>query len=239
MKPDRLAHGDRLDLDGLAVRLRVNPRARRISLRLDPRRAEAVATAPSPARLRAALEFARSRRAWIAERLAARPAPAPLGARLSLFGRPVPLIADGRRPRIDWSAEGLPDTLSGCGLGVADRQLVARAVRAAALTVFVRRAEWHCARLGVEAPTIKLFDARSRWGSCTPARGDRGAVVRLSWRLALASFAVADYVVAHECAHLKEANHGPRFWKLVGDLVGDPSAPRAELRAHGAALHGF
>jgi hypothetical protein len=83
------------------------------------------------------------------------------------------------------------------------------------------------------------MDARSRWGSCTPARPGRAASIRLSWRLALAPFAVADYVVAHECAHLIEANHGPRFWALVRSRVGDERRHRAWLRAEGGRLHAF
>ena len=42
--------GDRLDVAGTAVTLKVNRRARRVSLRLDRTRREIVATAPSPRR---------------------------------------------------------------------------------------------------------------------------------------------------------------------------------------------
>ena len=38
---------------------------------------------------------------------------------------------------------------------------------------------------------------------------------------------VADYVAAHECAHLLELNHGPRFWAHVRTLVGDERRHRA------------
>lgn len=51
----------------------------------------------------------------------------------------------------------------------------------------------------------------SRWGSCTSAEG----TIRLSHRLATLPAWVRDYVILHELAHLLEANHGPRFWKLV------------------------
>ena len=51
---------------------------------------------------------------------------------------------------------------------------------------------------------------------------------------------MADYVAAHECAHLMEANHGPRFWAHVRDLVGDHrAAPRLAASAQGAGLHAF
>lgn len=50
-----------------------------------------------------------------------------------------------------------------------------------------------------------------RFGSCTPSMG----TIRISDRLATMPQWVRDYVVMHELAHLKEANHGPRFWKMV------------------------
>ncbi len=52
---------------------------------------------------------------------------------------------------------------------------------------------------------------KSRWGSCTPATG----AIRLSSRLVAMPAWVRDYVLIHELAHLVEANHGPRFWRLV------------------------
>ena len=50
-----------------------------------------------------------------------------------------------------------------------------------------------------------------RYGSCTPSRG----TIRISDRLTNMPAWVRDYVIVHELAHLEEANHGPRFWKLV------------------------
>ena len=56
-----------------------------------------------------------------------------------------------------------------------------------------------------------VTNQNSRFGSCTPADG----TIRLSHRLASMPVWVRDYVLVHELAHLVEANHGPRFWKLV------------------------
>jgi predicted metal-dependent hydrolase len=56
-----------------------------------------------------------------------------------------------------------------------------------------------------------VTNQNSRFGSCTPTNG----TIRLSHRLATMPNFVRDYVIVHELAHLLEANHGPKFWKLV------------------------
>lgn len=63
---------------------------------------------------------------------------------------------------------------------------------------------------------------RTRWASCTPA----DSTIRLSRRLQDMPPWVQDYVLVHELAHLIEAGHGPRFWRLVENY------PRTE-RARG------
>ena len=108
------------------------------------------------------------------------------------------------------------------------------------------RTRLHASALGQPEPKIAVMDAKGRWGSCRPARrtllgpakGDTGSI-RYSWRLVLAPFEVADYVAAHECAHLLEANHSARFWALVRDIYGVEAGPRGWLRQHGARLHAF
>jgi predicted metal-dependent hydrolase len=56
-----------------------------------------------------------------------------------------------------------------------------------------------------------VTNQQRRFGSCTPAAG----TIRISHRVALFPPWVRDYVIVHELAHLVEANHGSRFWKLV------------------------
>ena len=56
-----------------------------------------------------------------------------------------------------------------------------------------------------------VTNQNTRVGSCTPTQ----RTIRISHRLADMPVFVRDYVIMHELAHLKEANHGPKFWKLV------------------------
>ena len=68
-------------------------------------------------------------------------------------------------------------------------------------------------RYGLRTPTEIRWvdDMASRWASCTSSTG----VVRMSSRLTTYPSWVLDYVIVHELAHLTEANHSARFWKLV------------------------
>lgn len=236
-----LADGDRLEVAGAVVRLKVHSRARRVSLRLDRTKREIVATAPSARRLAEAAAFARDRAGWIAERLAELPQSQSIapGMTIALFGQPCRLESSTRPARFHPADGDEPARISARGEGDTYANAVIRVIKREALRVFTERTAFHCARLGAKLPSVAVMDARARWGSCRPGLPGKPAAIRYSWRLALAEFEVADYVAAHECAHLLELNHGPRFWAHVKALVGDERPHRAWLRAEGARLHAF
>ena len=239
--PQRLQPGDLIEVDGRPVRLTVNGRARRISLRLDPTKGEVLAVAPSLKRLAEATAFAQTRSAWIAAHLDSLPARvgfAP-GARVEVCGEDYVLERAAMRikPRLIAPVGDEPGRLLAYGEGEAFARAVERGLRAEALDRLGARTAHHCAALGARVPALGLQDARSRWGSCRQAHGGEPARIRYNWRLVLSPPEVLDYVAAHECAHLIESNHGPRFWAVVHDLYGDPAMARRWLRVNGAALH--
>ena len=104
-------------------------------------------------------------------------------------------------------------------------ELLEKALREKARTVFAERLAVHAPLLGVSAPPLRLSSARTRWGSCSHRGG-----IALNWRLVLMPLAIVDYVVCHELAHLKEMNHSPRFWSVVEQLCPGWKARRLELR---------
>ena len=61
----RFNDGDRIEIAGGTVRLKVSGRARRVSLRLDVARREVLAIAPSARRLAEAVAFARDRKSVV------------------------------------------------------------------------------------------------------------------------------------------------------------------------------
>jgi len=73
-------------------------------------------------------------------------------------------------------------------------------------------------------PIVRLSNAKSEWGSCN-AKGE----IRLNWRLVQLPPVLAEYVVAHEVAHLVELNHSTRFWSVVESLLPGHAALKREL----------
>jgi len=102
-----------------------------------------------------------------------------------------------------------------------------------ALTLVAARVPAYAARVGKADPDVRLSNARSEWGSCN-ARG----VIRLNWRLVQLPPLLADYVVAHEVAHMVELNHSARFWALVEALLPGHAAYRRQLDDWTALLSG-
>lgn len=179
--------------------------------------------------------FLRHKERWIVAKLDewARVLPAPVlecatGERLPLFGEARELeVRHGRR-----------------GVHEEERRLVVCArkgsrplpvlvtwLKHAALAALAPRAAHYSLRLGLAAPRVALSNARTQWGLCTEE-----GVIRLSWRLVHVAPALADYVVAHEVAHLVELNHSRRFWGVVGDLYPAWREARERLELAGASL---
>ncbi len=98
-------------------------------------------------------------------------------------------------------------------------------LRGQALAHFHRRIEHFRMRVTLEPVAVKLSNARSRWGSCHSS-----GRISLNWRLIHMPQHLIDYVVVHELAHLREMNHSPRFWAVVGNVIPDYAARRREIR---------
>ena len=235
------ADGERVEIAGSPVRFRTSSRARRVSLRIDAIKREVIATAPNLRRLADAAAFAKERGPWMARELARLPKAqdvSPL-TQLNVFDLPLVIERAGLHAAIIPASDDAAGRLILPADAARAPAALTRLLRRHALVTLTARTEIYSARVGRPAPKVVITDARTRWGSCKGATATTPAVIRYSWRLALAPFIVADYVVAHECAHLIEANHGPRFWTLVKTLCGDPAPHRAWLRAHGNTLHAF
>jgi predicted metal-dependent hydrolase len=220
------------DGDEIRVRLEVNSKARRLILRLDERRREAVAIAPSRRQIKDAAAFAAERIDWISTRLQHLPEVVRFeqDSLISYRGAPCRLTIEGTG-RVARMIPGQPNTL--CAPGDPDTLplRVTRYLKKQARADITRSVNRHAATLGVSYKGISVKDTRSRWGSCT-ADGQ----LSFSWRLVMAPPAVLDYVAAHECAHLLEMNHSARFWAHVATCCTDWKRQRAWLREHGAGL---
>lgn len=222
--PDLVAPGRATE-----VRVTRNPRARRISLRVDPADGAVALTVPWHVSVEEGLRFAKRQSDWLRARLERVPEITPFadGAEFELLGARVRVRHEGKGPA------KLVDGILTVG---GDPAFVPRRVRdflkGEARRVLTAKSRAVAARLGKTVKSVRIADPKSRWGSA--ARDGR---LSFSWRLVLAPEFVCDYVVAHEVAHLAFMDHSARFWATVEDLYGDPARAKAWLATHGAALH--
>ena len=95
--------------------------------------------------------------------------------------------------------------------------------------LLTERLQHYAPLLGVQWRSLRLSNARTRWGS---AHSD--GRIMLNAKLLHYRLPVLDYVVAHELAHLHEMNHSPRFWAWVAQVCPEHRQLRAELRQQAA-----
>lgn len=235
------------------VVVRPSARARRVALRLDPAAGCITLVLPRRMRMEAARDFAWSRAPWIAKALATLPERVPFAD-----GAVLPIAARDARIAVELGAGASRVTLKGDTLhvrlaaGATDPgPPVERFLRRHARAVLAPLLEDKARAVGHAPPALSIRDTRSRWGSCAPpapshpckggVRGGSAAPgrVSLSWRLVLAPPAAADYVVAHEAAHLTHPNHSAAFWALCEALSADHATGRTWMHEHGHSLLRF
>jgi len=79
--------------------------------------------------------------------------------------------------------------------------------------------------------SVKLKYLHSRWGSCAMSGN-----LNFSSKIILAPVSIMDHIIIHELAHLKEMNHGPRFWKWVEKADPDYLQHERWLKKYGDRL---
>ena len=217
----------------LPVPIEIRPMrsARRLRLRFDDSGAKLKLTCPARMSRRSALAWALDQRDWIDAQLARSVAGEPFAA-----GATIPI--EGRDTRIVWT-EAEPRTprlvhgelrCGGPATGLARR--IETFLKQHALVIMSAEVAEFAALAAVEAGPVSVGDAATRWGSCSS-----NARIRLSWRLILAPPEARRYVVAHEVAHLRHLDHGPRFKALEAQLYGPGLADaKATLRRVGPRI---
>jgi predicted metal-dependent hydrolase len=150
------------------------------------------------------------------------------GAQLPYLGADITLrLQPSERSHCIYDADtrtldvGVPPGLSEWQL----RERVKRWFQDEAKRLFGERLDLYAPRVGVAYNAYAISSAGTRWGSCTVAGN-----IRLNWKLVHYPLALLDYVVVHELAHLREMNHSPRFWAVVGSVFPDYDGAKAALR---------
>jgi predicted metal-dependent hydrolase len=221
------------------LRLKLDRRARRLRLAL--RDGQLELRAPAWIDPHEALSFIQRNRAWIDAQFGAE---GRLGAlvleqlRLDPINGRIPLW--GQTRRIDCQPGAARVDLSGEPIRIGldpDRRDARQALRRMLLTALanalreqVLENQPELRARGALAPSgLRIRPLRSLWGSLSP----RGAI-SLNLGLVFLPPRLADYVYAHELAHLEQRNHSPAYWRVVDRLYPDWRQARAELRSqHG------
>lgn len=223
------------------VSIRRSKRAKRISLHIHPG-AKVELVLPLRASERVGRAFIQSRHEWITRALEAqkqrtsihKPTPIVHGGFIPCFGDSLELSIDcvSTRKRSSVVVEGSMVVVRVANLGQVEDAL-GTWYRREAVAYFIGQSEEYAEVLGVSVGSVRAIHMKTQWGSCNR----KTKALTFNWKLALAPEEVARYVVAHEVAHLVEANHSRAFWSVVRTLDVNYEKHRSWLKAYGGGLY--
>ncbi|MDE0231470.1 MAG: SprT family zinc-dependent metalloprotease [bacterium] len=90
------------------------------------------------------------------------------------------------------------------------------------------------ARLGEQSVGVEVRDLGYRWGSARPHTGPQR--INIHWATLQLPPSLIDYVLVHELAHLREANHTPKFWSIVARLMPGYQSEKSALASIGRSI---
>lgn len=229
-------------LDGITYkyRLRRSRRARHILLHVDEKGMIELVV-PWQAAFKDGEKFIAEKAEWIRRALASaakRASEQPrrqlaTGEMLPILGERVNLrvVIDSQRKRSSFGEE-----MGEVSVFVIEqkqvREVLVRWYRKRARQYFTEQVAELSAQLKVKPGPLAVSGAKSQWGSCIPTTGR----ISLNWRLLLGPPEVAQYVVAHEVAHLRIRGHTSSYWQLVEQLDRQHKKHRGWLRRYGHTL---
>jgi predicted metal-dependent hydrolase len=195
-------------------------------------------TIPTWAPYQSGLEFAKSRREWIAAQQ--RPTP------LLQHGQPIGkahhlrLVSDTMvaRPTSRIKATEVTITYPAQLLHTDPRvQKLAetasiRALRQQAERLLPGRLQALADRHDFRYRSVAVKQLKSRWGSC-----DQQQHIVLNLFLMQLSWECIDYVLLHELVHTQILRHGPDFWQAMKRVLPDVERLRKQMRQHQPVLH--
>ncbi len=85
-----------------------------------------------------------------------------------------------------------------------------RELKKRAHEILPRRLAYWSERMNLYPKRVRITSAQTRFGSYSSS-----GTLSLSYRLLRYPPEAIDYVLVHELAHIREMNHGPRFYQLI------------------------
>lgn len=72
---------------------------------------------------------------------------------------------------------------------------------------------------------IAIKNQKTRWGSCSSKKN-----LNFNYKIIFLPEKLAEYIVAHELCHLREMNHGEKFWSLVEHTIPNYKKIQSQLQ---------
>lgn len=79
--------------------------------------------------------------------------------------------------------------------------------------------------------TIKINNAKTRWGSCSAKDN-----INFTKKIAILPDNVRDYIIIHELSHTIEKNHSHKFWGIVQNIIPNYKEQQKWLKENGHIL---